>query len=305
MDKISVIIPVYKVEDYLDRCVESIVNQTFQNIEIILVDDGSPDNCPALCDLWAQKDERVLVIHKENGGLSSARNCGIRKATGDYILFIDSDDYIEEDSCERLINYAEGADFIRAEATIRQPDQIIHRVHTNLEENRIYTGPEMAILEIRKNEWFAAACYNMYNREFLLKNNLFFLEGVLHEDNEFTPRLYLCAEKVKYLHYEFYQYIIRENSITGVKSKKNLDNLMVIYGNWKKLNDSIQDPETKKAYDSALSKYFITTCRRYQVTDKTYPEGITDKYLLSNALNFKEYMKTLVFVAAPKLYVKL
>ena len=102
--KISVIVPVYKVEKYLDRCVESIVNQTYKNLEIILVNDGSPDNCPAMCDAWAEKDERIKVIHKENGGVSSARNAALEVATGDYIGFVDSDDWIEPDMYEYLIS---------------------------------------------------------------------------------------------------------------------------------------------------------------------------------------------------------
>ena len=102
--KISVIVPVYKVEKYLDKCVESIVNQTYKNLEIILVDDGSPDNCPAMCDAWAEKDERIKVIHKENGGVSSARNAALEVATGDYIGFVDSDDWIEPDMYEYLVS---------------------------------------------------------------------------------------------------------------------------------------------------------------------------------------------------------
>ncbi len=104
--KISVIIPVYKVEKYLDKCVESIVNQTYKNLEIILVDDGSPDNCPAMCDVWAEKDERIRVIHKENGGLADARNAGMDIATGDYIGFVDSDDWIEPNMYEMLLKNA-------------------------------------------------------------------------------------------------------------------------------------------------------------------------------------------------------
>ena len=98
MDLISVIVPVYKVEKYLDRCVESIVNQTYKNLEIILVDDGSPDNCPAMCDAWAKKDSRIKVIHKENGGLSDARNAGMRLASGEYICFVDSDDWMDRNT---------------------------------------------------------------------------------------------------------------------------------------------------------------------------------------------------------------
>ena len=100
---ISVIVPVYKVEKYLDECVSSILSQTYNNIEVILVDDGSPDNCPAICDEWAKKDNRIKVVHKENGGVSSARNAGIGIATGNYIGFVDSDDWIEPDMFELLI----------------------------------------------------------------------------------------------------------------------------------------------------------------------------------------------------------
>ena len=101
--KISVIVPVYKTEGLLDRCVESIVGQTYKNLEIILVDDGSPDNCPAMCDEWAEKDSRIRVIHKENGGVSSARNAALDIATGDYIGFVDSDDWIAPEMYSSLI----------------------------------------------------------------------------------------------------------------------------------------------------------------------------------------------------------
>lgn len=103
---ISVIVPVYKVEQYLDRCVQSIVDQTYKNLEIILVDDGSPDACPAICDAWAKKDERVRVIHKENGGVASARNLGLDDQTGEYVCFVDSDDWIEADMIEALYTNA-------------------------------------------------------------------------------------------------------------------------------------------------------------------------------------------------------
>ena len=104
MDKlISIIVPIYKVEIYLRKCIDSIVNQTYKNIEILLIDDGSPDNCGIICDEYAKKDERIKVIHKENGGLSDARNYGIEASTGDYIIFIDSDDYVSESMCENLL----------------------------------------------------------------------------------------------------------------------------------------------------------------------------------------------------------
>ena len=101
---ISVIVPIYNVEKYLARCVDSIVNQTYKNLEIILVDDGSPDRCPQMCDDYAEKDSRIKVVHKKNGGLSDARNAGMAVATGEYISFIDSDDWIETSMFELLLN---------------------------------------------------------------------------------------------------------------------------------------------------------------------------------------------------------
>lgn len=101
-DLISIIIPIYKVEKYLDRCLESVANQTYQNLEIILVDDGSPDECPQMCDEWAEKDQRIKVIHKKNGGAGSARNAGIDASTGSYIMFVDADDWVDLSICEIL-----------------------------------------------------------------------------------------------------------------------------------------------------------------------------------------------------------
>ena len=104
--KISVVIPIYNVEKYIERCIDSVLNQTYMNLEIILVDDGSPDRCGEICDNYAQIDKRIRVIHKENGGLSSARNAGLRIATGDYISFVDSDDWIEPHMYETLLKNA-------------------------------------------------------------------------------------------------------------------------------------------------------------------------------------------------------
>ena len=102
MSLISVIVPIYNVEKYLDKCIESIVNQTYKNLEIILVDDESPDNCPEICDKWAERDSRIKVIHKENGGAGSARNAGIEASSGEWIGFVDGDDWIEPNMYEKF-----------------------------------------------------------------------------------------------------------------------------------------------------------------------------------------------------------
>ena len=110
-EKISVIVPVYRTEKYLDRCISSIVNQTYSNLEIILVDDGSPDNCPKMCDKWAEVDTRIKVIHKKNEGVAAARQTGIEMSTGDYITFVDSDDWLKSDMLECLYSLIKGGDY--------------------------------------------------------------------------------------------------------------------------------------------------------------------------------------------------
>lgn len=166
---ISVIVPIYKVESYLDRCVQSIVDQTYENLEIILVDDGSPDNCPAMCDAWAAKDGRVQVIHKENGGVSSARNAGLDMATGSYITFADADDWLEPAAVAILLEQAvsTGADIVvgnyyfdyvdgrsaqalTAEKQIWKQDEIVRAYvmdHIRPEAcNKLYTGASIGNL---------------------------------------------------------------------------------------------------------------------------------------------------------------
>lgn len=166
---ISVIVPVYKAEPYLDQCVQSIVSQTYANLEIILVDDGSPDHCPAMCDAWAEKDGRVQVIHKENGGVSSARNAGLDTATGDYITFVDADDWLEPAAVEILLEQAvsTGADIVvgnyyfdyvdersaqalTAENQIWKQDEIVRAYvmdHIRPEAcNKLYTGASIGNL---------------------------------------------------------------------------------------------------------------------------------------------------------------
>lgn len=302
---VSIIVPIYKVEEYLNRCIDSIVKQTYKNIEIILVDDGSPDRCPQICDEWALRDKRIRVIHKENGGLSSARNAGIRKAQGDYILFVDSDDYIDRFACEKLLGYADGVDLVVAEATIYENGKTIHRVRTNLMENYVYTGIECATKAIKAGEWFAAACYNMYKRQFILDNNLFFVEGILHEDIDYLPKLFLAAKTVKYMKYEFYMYVIRSTSICGTKSEKHLKDLFDTYARWAKLNGTISNKKLRKTYAGALSKFYMATCREYKVKEKIYPPGMNGAYLIYNALNFRELIKAVFFIVARSKYVML
>ena len=121
---VSIVVPVYKVEKYLDECVESLVSQTWSNIEIILIDDGSPDNCSAMCDAWAEKDSRIKVIHKENGGVSAARNAGIEEASGEWIVFVDSDDVVAIDMVQSLLNASADSGCLAVSSVERITNQV-------------------------------------------------------------------------------------------------------------------------------------------------------------------------------------
>ena len=165
MEKISIIVPVYKVEKYLDRCVESIVNQTYKNLEIILVDDGSPDNCPQMCDEWAKKDSRIKVIHKQNGGLSTARNAGLDISTGKYIQFVDSDDFLELNACEVLLkNIVE----TNADLVVGNVNFITKR-KKNVKLNSFVTTNKVEFMKIMLNKKIFNVAWNKLYKKSLIK----------------------------------------------------------------------------------------------------------------------------------------
>jgi glycosyltransferase involved in cell wall biosynthesis len=226
---ISIIIPVYKVEKYLDRCVESVVNQTYKNLEIILVDDGSPDNCPTMCDEWAKKDNRIKVIHKENGGVSSARNVGLDNATGEYIAFVDSDDYIKKETYKELLNLTIT---YNADVVICNFEKVFEVEHIKLEEDdcgvekiKVYEGENRFNV---LNDFYVQTTVpwgKMYKKNIF--NKIRYPKSRVHED-EFVVHQYLYeTQKIVYTSKKLYYYLKRKNSIMdGVKSvykKKNLD----------------------------------------------------------------------------------
>lgn len=304
--KISIIVPVYNVEKELERCIDSLINQTYKNIEIILVDDGSTDTSSDICEEYKMKYSNIKVIHKENGGLSSARNCGITNSDGMYLMFVDSDDYINEKACEKFAEAVkkDKVDIVIGEARKTEKNKITLYKHDAFEEKKIYNNKEYINIAIKNNEFYAPVWFNMYRREFLLQNNLFFKEGILHEDMEYLPRIFLCANNIKKISYVFYEYIIRENSITNRKDyTKNIKDIFEIYGDWYEMFEKIEDKKIKKMLNCVLSKYFISSCRNFNVSQEVYPRNINKKFLIRNTLNFKEFLKTLFFIFSRRLYV--
>lgn len=305
--KISIIVPVYKVEQYLDRCINSIIHQTYENLEIILVDDGSPDKCPEMCDCWSKKDTRIKVIHKENGGLSDARNAGLKQATGEYVLYVDSDDYIDLDSCERFIKATLGqkVDIVVGNAIMEKVDGNEMMIHSATPSGIVYKANEFVKKSIIAYQWYAPAWLNMYRREYLLANNLLFKKNVYFEDVQMLPRVFLPASKITCMDGVFYHYVIRENSImTSVKDIKKKNDAMQNLREWKLNFDKLHDLELQKYLYGMLVKMYLYQCRVFNITDWEI-EGVNFKFSLKYSLNAKERAKVLFFKLLPKKYIKI
>lgn len=222
MQKLSVIVPVYKVEPYIHKCVDSILGQTYTNLEVILVDDGSPDNCGKICDEYAAKDKRVKVIHKKNGGLSDARNAGIDISTGDIVGFIDSDDYIEARMYQEMIDYMEhnNLDIVCADTNQVKGNKI--KFKPRYKKNYVWNKQE-ALSEILNGNLDNAACNKIYKREII--GNTRFPQGRVYEDVATIYKFIYNADKVGYLSKPYYYYVKRKGSIvtSGFNCKSRYD----------------------------------------------------------------------------------
>lgn len=213
---VSVVVPIYNVEDYLEKCINSIINQTYQNLEIILVDDGSTDRSPSICNEWGEKDDRIVVIHKENGGLSSARNAGLKVATGEYIMFEDSDDWLELNAVEKCVERIEKDEsdlVVFGYKKISENGEIIGDFTFG---NVTYTKDEMTSqLHRRILEMSFGYAWNKLYRLSIIKNSGVVNDGNIidREDLFFNLQLYKYLGVISYLDYVGYYYLQRNNSL--------------------------------------------------------------------------------------------
>lgn len=211
MDLISIIVPVYRAEKYLDRCVESIVNQTYRNFEIILVDDGSPDKCPSMCDVWAEKDCRIKVLHKTNGGSAQARNVALDIAKGDYIAFVDSDDMMNRDMLTILHNVAveQKADIVECGYSIEE-NRALKQI-SDIAEVCVY-DTQSAMLEHLNDRIFRQVIWNkLYRTETI--GEIRFVERKVIDDEFWTYRVIGNAVKLVHINDELYFYRQQEDSV--------------------------------------------------------------------------------------------
>lgn len=295
----SFIVPIYKVESLLDRCVRSICEQTYDNIEIILVDDGSPDNCPQMCDEYAKKDARIKVLHKVNGGLSDARNKGLEIATGDYVIFVDADDYVEKDTCEKFLNGAtQGFDILIGGAFVEGGVYDVNHIQTD----GVMTGEEYLKKALNERKFPVVAWINAYNRKFLIDEGLKFKFGILHEDVEFTPRAFLSAKSVIKVDNVFYHYVIRQDSITKQKDmRKNAKDLFETCCEHENRFSKIENVELRSLLLDWLVNSYLSLFQSARLY-KYGKEYIHKRFCKRNAYLKKTKAKSLLFRMSPRLY---
>ena len=308
---ISVIVAIYHVEQYLNRCVESLVNQTYSNLEIRLVDDGSPDNCPKMCDDWVQKDSRIKVIHKGNGGLSDARNAGMQIANGDVICFIDSDDWIDLKAFEVMLNVMQDdeSDIISCGVKWVDEDGDLLRLVSVNEHEMLNTHESMQELlhdgKLKQHVW-----NKLYRRNVI--ENIPFEKGKYHEDVFWSYQVIGRAKNISVIPDSFYNYVQRSDSIMGESySPKRLDALDAMQLRCEYIKTHFPD-----LFYNSLQNYMGSCLYHLQLAlhshqDKAVIHNITERrssgkqYDFYNRLsgNHKVWMKC--FMTAPILTAKI
>lgn len=259
---ISIIVPVYNVEKYLKKCVDSIVNQTYKNLEIILVDDGATDNSGKICDELVELDNRIKVYHKKNGGLSDARNYGVERATGDYIGFVDSDDYIDAEMYEKLYEAIkkENVDVAECNLKIVYPEKT--ELFTDEKYYQIYNKQEYLEEYLKIEKIFGSACVRLTKADIAKK--LKFPVGKLYEDTYYAYDLIGIVDKYVIMDNPYYNYLMRENSITNAKFNPRIFDLIEIverfhtnvYKNYPSLKEAA-DCRKMYAYFSVLNSILL------------------------------------------------
>lgn len=274
---ISIIIPIYNVEAYLERCINSVINQTYQNVEIILVDDGSPDGSPSICDKYAKKDKRIVVIHKKNGGLSEARNAGTEIANGQYLYYLDADDEIPKDAIHLMEKQIEAHPSVEIVIGQMQSFPYTKTYETAFLNNFDY---------IDSNQWVRKQFYRIQNRlpvnacnklilkKFISQNHFFFEPGLIHEDElwMFSIAQKLC--RIAFVHHITYIRYINPNSITTAtslsKKRQAWDHI------FSKVFVSITDPCANEQFFTYLSLWmkFYTPPKNETTPNKSIWENI-------------------------------
>lgn len=290
--KFSIIIPCYKVEKYLSECVDSVLNQTFTDYEIILVDDGSPDRVPMICDEYSTKYTFVKTVHKPNGGLSDARNVGLKQAKGEYIFFIDSDDYlIDKNVLQRISQKLKSNPDVVAFKSIKWFETNGELSHSTTDlavsDDRL-SACEKYIELIDKDTYSNSAWSKVIKRTLLVDNNIEFEKGLLGEDNDWYYKVVGVLSSLELIDEPLYVYRQRAGSITKTYKNKNLEHLLWIIEKWTNYINDGEMTDNKKVIRNSLAKQYCHAIIGYSSLENPkeyYPQLKQYMYLLKYSAN--------------------
>lgn len=322
---VSVVVPVYKVpRKFLEQCINSLLSQTLKNIEIILVDDESPDECGKICDEIAQKDDRIVVIHQKNQGLCGARNAGAKAAKGEWVSFVDGDDFIDVDTYETLYNSTinNNLDVVMFGYVKDYPSRSVYMNYDKyFDDGKIYSNEEIKYIQmmvLNYNANCAMAPTKFINRKFMIENDIFHDDALRQgaEGIEFNIRLFEKAKRVKFINKCFYHYIYNDESITTVH---NEDNHRMVINCFKKIKSEIDNTNEELMnwfYDrvccaiatTAISGYFSkTNLDSYFNKRKKFKKYMNDDLVNETIKNYNycflgKQRKIIIFLIRHKLY---
>ena len=288
MPKVSVIVPIYNVEKYLEKCINSLLSQTLEDIQIILVNDGSKDNSGNIAKEYEKNNkDRVIYVEKENGGLSDARNYGLKYANGDFIAFLDSDDYIEKNAYEEMYNKAieENADYVECDFIWEFPNKI------RVDKQYPYKNKKEMLSFVRVVAW-----NKLIKRQLITDNNLEFPKGLRYEDVEFTYKLIPFVNKFAYVDKPFIHYVQREGSIANVQNERTaeiftvLDNVIEFY----KKNNIYEEYRDELEYNYARYLLCSSLKRMCKIKDKTIREKLLTESWERLNLNFPNWKENVI-----------
>lgn len=294
--KYSIIIPVYNVEEYLDRCLKSILNQTYSNYEVIIVNDGSPDNSDNIIKSYEKEDKRFKGYKKVNGGLSDARNYGLKYATGDYLIFIDADDYIENNYLEKVNDVLEknkDIDVLKFKIKLVDEGGNLIRMENGLNKEGVTSFEELVKLEFLEPAWSY-----VYKLSFWKENNFTYLKGMIHEDFGLTPEILMKANKIYYLNSYLYNYVQRNGSIMSSNNKEKLHkkayDMLYQYDRLIKINYN----KDTKVYKSFLANAIISKTNTLDKEEqKKYKEELRKRKVIDNLIDdtLKRKIKKIIY----------
>lgn len=273
---VTVIIPVYNVEKYLKECIDSVINQTLGNVEVILIDDGSTDTSGDICDQYAKEYDFIRAFHKKNGGQGSARNFAIQYVLGEYIYFLDSDDWIVENALERLYYEAKknaldlivfSADVFYDDDTLAEKNSFDYQRISNI--GVVSNGVDSLKAAIAANEYMTSVCLRLYNTEYYKKNKFLFDENYIHEDEDFGFLSYMLADRVEIISDSLYRRRVRANStMTGRTTVKSVDGYYNAWCNLDKFCKLAEDYDKKTLCERKMLDYTCAVFDMYHLTDK-------------------------------------